>query len=130
MKRQAVCAVCGQKFTTDRVQFLLPPLRSSARSEQSCPFVTEKRSPAHLPLPEMRQTGASDGANGPADQILFGPLRAAVLETFQESQLCRYPEILSMPQLRNDGRSDGAERQADDLLQSGLPGKMVFLASK
>lgn len=52
------------------LQFLLPPLRPPARREQSCPFVAEKGSPAYLPLPEMRQAGAGDRADGPAHQVL------------------------------------------------------------
>lgn len=114
MKRQAVCAVCGQEFIADRVtqkycSFLLPPLRPPARREQSCPFVAEKGSPAYLPLPEMRQAGAGDRADGPAHQVLFGSLRAPVLEALQESQLRRHPAGLPMPQLRNPGGNHGAE---------------------
>ena len=112
------------------LQFLLPPLRPPARREQSCPFVAEKGSPAYLPLPEMRQAGAGDRADGPAHQVLLGPLRAPVLEAFQEGQLRRHPPSLPLPQLRNLRRGNGAERQADDLLQPGLPGKMVFPKQK
>ena len=109
------------------LQFLLPPLRPPARREQSCPFVAEKGSPAYFPLPEMRQAGAGDRADGPVHQVLFSPLRAPVLEAFQEGQLRRHPESLPMPQLRNLRRDHGAEGQADDFLQPGLPGTMVFL---
>ena len=122
--------IYGRPRHAEILQFLLPPLRPPARREQSCPFVAEKGSPAHLPLPEMRQAGAGDRADGPAHQVLFGPLRAAVLEAFQESQLRRHPESLPMPQLRNLRRDHGAEGQADDLLQPGLPGKMVFPQQK
>lgn len=91
------------------LQFLLPPLRPPARREQSCPFVAEKGSPAYLPLPEMRQAGTGDRADGPAHQVLFGSLRAPVLEALQESQLRRHPAGLPMPQLRNPGGNHGAE---------------------
>ena len=107
--------------------YSLPPLRPPARREQSCPFVAEKGSPAYFPLPEMRQAGAGDRADGPVHQVLFSPLRAPVLEAFQEGQLRRHPESLPMPQLRNLRRDHGAEGQADDFLQPGLPGTMVFL---
>ena len=78
----------------------------------------------------MRQAGAGDRADGPAHQVLFGSLRAPVLEALQEGQLRRHSESLPMPQLRNLRRDHGAEGQADNLLQPGLPGKMVFPQQK
>ena len=52
----------NRNTVTCRMKSLRPP----ARREQSRPFVAEKRSPAHLPLPEMRQAGTGDRADGPA----------------------------------------------------------------
>ena len=112
------------------LQRLLPTLRPPARREQSCPFVAKEGSPAHVPLPEMRQARAGDGADRQKAQVLLGALRAAVLETFQECQLGHHQPFLSVPQLRNPRRGKGTKGQADDLLQSGLSDQVVFPQSK
>ena len=112
------------------LQFLLPPLRPPARREQSCPFVAKEGSPAHLPLPEMRQAGTGDGADRPADKILLGSLRTAVLEAFGKSKISDHRPFVPLPELRNLCRNYRALRPADSLLQRRLPPALVFSASK